>query len=231
MQLVLDIDDRPQKIAEINQRLLRHFGAPDPIYLLDPVSQLVMSLIGGITRSEVSRLAFGQLVSRFGYWDTVRDDRVEHVRHAIRAVTNADIKARRLISTLKIITSADGTPSIERLHYMTVSEALLWLERLPGVGRKVAAATLNFSTLRKPALVIDSHHLRILKRLRLVSRHACSRHAYDQIVPLLPENWDSDRMDLHHRLMKHLGRTICRVPVPHCKLCPLKTLCPQTSLA
>ena len=49
-----------------------------------------------------------------------------------------------------------------------VEQGLRWLEEIYGVGRKIAAATLNFSTLRKRAMVVDTHVLRVLRRFGFV---------------------------------------------------------------
>jgi adenine-specific DNA glycosylase len=110
-----------------------------------------------------------------------------------------------------------------------VDQALIWLERLPGVGRKVAAATLNFSTLRRAALVIDTHHLRVLRRLGLIDRRAGTVEAYDRLVPLLPGGWTAADLDEHHQLMKALGQTNCRHAFPICRRCPLRDLCPTAA--
>ena len=226
MQLLLDLDDRASTLAEIHRRLQRRFGRPGPFLRLDPVSQLVLSLIGGRTRSEVSRAAFERLLTRFGNWTAVRDAPVAEIRQAIRRVTFADVKAPRLKASLAEITRTRGSLTLDSLEVLTVEDALAWLERLPGVGRKVAAATLNFSTLRKAALVIDTHHVRLLRRLRFVGKCCTLRQAYDHVMPLVPPDWQADDLDDHHQLVKSLGQTICRHGTPVCRRCPLEDLCP-----
>ena len=62
MQLLLTLDDRSQTLAEIHRRLQRRFGPQGPFLPFDPVSQLVMGLIGGRTRGEVSKSAFEALL-------------------------------------------------------------------------------------------------------------------------------------------------------------------------
>lgn len=226
MQLVLPIDDRTRRLSQIHRRLLARFGRPGPWIPLDPVSQLVMGIIGGRTRGEDSLAAFQALLARFGRWEAVRDASLSEVRCRIRAVTFADVKAARLKAALRTITAARGRLTLDFLDGLTVDEGLFWLERLPGVGRKVAAATLNFSSLRKPALVIDTHHLRVLRRLGLVGPRTSPLQAYDALMPCLPLGWTAEDLDDHHQLMKALGQTTCRHGVPSCHLCPLRALCP-----
>lgn len=226
MQLLLDLDDRTRRLAKIHRRLHRRFGTPGPVLRLDPVSQLVLGLIGGRTRSEVSKSAFEALLVRFGDWAAMRDAPADEIEAVIRTVTFPEIKAPRLKMALVAITKAHGGLTLDSLAGLPVEAALTWLERLPGVGRKVAAATLNFSTLRMRALVIDTHHLRVLRRLTFVGEHSNLTQAYDRIMPILPSAWSAAALDDHHQLMKRLGQTICRHYEPLCRCCPLHDLCP-----
>jgi len=76
--------------------------------------------------------------------------------------------------------------------------------------------------LRKTALVIDTHHLWVLA---LVGPKADFRHAYDDMMALLPREWSAADLDEHHQLMKRLGQTFCRPTVPRCRHCPSRDLC------
>ena len=187
-----------------------------------------MGVIGGRTHGEVSQSAFEALLMRYGSWEAVRDAPVGAIERTIRAVTYPEVKARRLIAALQTITRLHGRLTLDNLEVLPVEPALAWLERLPGVGRKAAAATLGFSTLNKRALVIDTHHLRVLHRLGLVSQRSGLRPAHDQIMPILPADWSSTDLDQHHFLMKRLGQTVCLHGVPVCRRCPLADLCPTS---
>ena len=229
MQLALSLDDRHRDFAEIDARLRTRFGQPGPWRRLDPVSQLVMGLIGGRTHEADSRRAFEALYRRFGDWDLLRDAPVSAIHESIQEVTNADVKAERLKAALNVVTAARGRLTLDFLRGLPVQHALCWLERLPGVGRKTSAATLNFSTLQMPALVIDTHHRRVLSRLRLVGPRASIPQAYDSVVPYLPATWTADDLDDHHQLMKTLGQKICRHAAPVCRRCPLRNMCPTAA--
>lgn len=233
MQLMLNLDDRLDKgafkLAVIDERLRRHFGLSTRSLRRDPVSQLILALIGGRTRSAVSKRAFETLQSRFGAWAALRDAPVDQIQAAIRPVTFAEIKAPRLKAALIAITEAQGGLTLDSLADLPVEGALAWLERLPGVGRKAAAATLNVSTLRMRALVIDIHHLRVLRRLALVGIRSNLTQAYDRLMPLLPPDWSAAALDEHHQRMKRLGQTVCRQDGPLCHCCPLRDLCPSAA--
>jgi endonuclease-3 len=216
-------------LVEIHQRLRRRFGRPGPFLQLDPVSQLVLGMVGGRTRGEVSKAAFEALLAFFGHWEAVRDAPVAEIQEVIGAVTYAERKAPQIKATLQAITAIHGRLTLDNLGRLSVDDAIAWLERLPGVGRKIAAATLNFSALRKPALVIDTHHLRVLRRLALADRRRGGKVAYERLMPMLPDRWTAADLDEHHQLMKTLGQTTCRHTNPACCECPLRDLCPSAS--
>ena len=185
-----------------------------------------MGMIGGRTREAESRAAFEALRDRFGDWEVVRDAPPRAVYATIAPVNFAEVKALRLQSALHAITTLRGRIELDFLGELPVDTALAWLERLPGVGRKVSAATLNFSTLRMRALVVDTHHLRVVRNLGLTRPHANYEEAYRRLMPRLPAQWGAAELDDHHQLMKALGQTVCRSEAPSCDACPLRDLCP-----
>ncbi len=225
MQLAFELDDRPARLVEVHRRLMTVFGPVADHPRLDPVSQLVLAQLSGRTRGAVSKTAFRRLRNGFGSWAAVRDAPEEAVRDTIREVTFAEAKAPQIQAALARISDAAGVPTLDSISDLPVAEALECLERLPGVGRKVAAAVLNFSTWRKAALVIDSHHLRVLRRVGIIGHRATVRQAYDAVMPLLPADWGADALDAHHQVVKVLGQRHCRPTAPSCHHCPIADLC------
>ncbi len=218
-------------IKTIHCRLTDHFDQQGPWHHLDPVSQLVLGILGGRTRGSVSLSALEALINRFESWEAVRDASYCEVRETIASVTFPDNKARYIQAALHQLTAARGRLELEFLALWPVDSALAWLEKLPGAGRRVSAATLNFSSLKMRALVVDSHHLRVTKRLGLLRRQAGFGEAYCQLTSRMPVNWTSDDVDEHHQLVKLLGQTVCRHDTPVCAECPLRDLCPTSSVS
>lgn len=229
MQLLLAFDDGAATLADIHSRLLARFGRQGPWRHLDPVSQLVLGIVGGRTRGFVSLSVLEALIKRFGCWEAVRDASYDEVRETIARVTFSDNKARYLQAALRQLTAMRSGLELEFLTNWPVESALAWLERIPGVGRKVSAATLNFSSLKMRALVIDTHHLRVMKRLGLLRTQASFREAYRLLTPRLPPEWTAADVDDHHQLVKLLGQRICRHDIPACADCPLTSLCMTTT--
>ncbi|MGJ8561395.1 MAG: hypothetical protein ACSHX3_14270 [Litorimonas sp.] len=147
MQFTMGLDDRPDRLAEIDRCLHAHSTLPPVTHRLAPVDQLVKGIIGSRTRSEVSMAALLDLKRIFQSWEAVRDGNRDKVERVIAATTFADNKTTYLLSALSLITDASGQVSLDRLTTMSTPDAMRWLETLPGVGRKVSASTLNASTL------------------------------------------------------------------------------------
>jgi endonuclease-3 len=108
---------------------------------------------------------------------------------------------------------------------------MAWLETLPGVARKVAAGVMNASTFDRRALVIDSHHRRVVQRMGLVPPKADTARAFEALMQVLPEEWRAADIDEHHLLVKRLGQTSCRPSNPDCGGCPVRDLCRTGRLA
>lgn len=231
MQMSFDFYNRSESFRRIHRRLLRRFGRPGPWRHLDPVSQLIMGIIGGRTLTDDSLRAFKALLRRFDRWEDICNAEPGQVARAIAAVTDAEAKAWRLPAALRQVCARRGRLELDFLGGLPVEAALVWLERLPGVGRKASASTLNFSTLRMRALVIDRHHLRVLRRLGLVRARADGTEAFERVMPDLPPDWTAADVDDHHQLMKTLGQRLCRHDSSRCPACPLQDLCESRAKA
>ena len=208
----------------VRDRLRRRFGRPEPISLRTPVGQLVKSLISGRTRDEVSSGAYRRLVEAYPEWSGVARAATSDVEAVIGDVTFPDVKARHLGGALAAIEACRPDYDLTFLGGLGVVRALAWLERLPGVGRKVSASTLNFSTLRMPAFVVDTHILRILSRFGFVRSKADTQTAYDRTMAALPD-WSAADLAELHILMKRLGQTICCADRSDCPSCPISLRC------
>lgn len=97
-------------------------------------------------------------------------------------------------------------------------EALL---TFPGVGRKIANLLLG-DVFGKPALVCDTHCIRICGRLGMYPE---SLKNPTRIETILRELIDPDAgSDFCHRLVL-FGRDVCSARAPACTSCPLADLC------
>lgn len=196
----------------------------EPLPLRPPIGALVKSMISGRTKDAVSLAAYDRLVGAFGTPGRVLAAGREEVLRCIGSVTHAEDKAGYVVGALGRIAAERKGFDLSFLAKPPVAEALAWLERFPGVGRKVAAATLNASTLNRPVLIVDSHVLRVLQRLGFVDRHAEARVAGEAVTAAMAEWGGRDFLDFHIAT-KRLGQSFCRFRAPDCAGCPLRTDC------
>src|SRR5580698_4513326 len=166
--------EQADKLPHVHRLLLGYYGQPKPRELWDPLTQLIYSLLSSRTKTPVSHQVMWDLERHFkagpGNWEPVRDAPVAEIERAIAIVTFPEQKAPQLKATLEGISERYGKLTLDFLARYRTDKIRAWLEQFPGVGPKTSAAVVNFSTLRRRALGIDSHHLRVAQRLCLVPR-------------------------------------------------------------
>lgn len=211
-------------MAWVRDQLRVFFGRPDRLAARAPIGQLVKSLISNRTLDEVSLAAYQRLVEAYPECPALAAASTGDVEALIGDVTFPDVKARHLGDALRFIGARHPDFDLGFLGRLSVAEALAWLERLPGVGRKVSASTLNFSTLEMPAFVVDTHILRVLSRYGFIRNTADTWTAYEAVMAASPR-WSAAELAELHILMKRLGQTICRHGRPRCHDCPIRRRC------
>jgi len=93
------------------------------------------------------------------------------------------------------------------------------LLRLPGVGRKTANLMLG-DIFNKPAVVVDTHCIRLSNRIGLVDSDDPVKIESALRDALPPE----ESSDFCHRLVLH-GRAVCTARSPACGICCISPLC------
>jgi endonuclease-3 len=229
MQMSLDLDASPV-LPRLQGRLLALFGPQRPQGRHGPISQLIKSLISARTYDRVSAVAFERLRKAFPVWEDMAQAPPSRIEALIEDVTWADQKARQLPVLLRMIMLRAGALSLEFLAGQPVEQARAWLRDLPGVGGMFASATLNFSTLDRRTLVVDTHVHRVSRRLGLASRASTTEQAYDALMALVPASWSAEDLYELHWLIKGLGQSICTDTSPSCGRCPLKQDCPRVDV-
>ncbi|HEX8429877.1 MAG TPA: hypothetical protein VF625_01275 [Longimicrobium sp.] len=216
------------RVLVAHERLCAAYGCPIPwFHELDPLSELVSSLLSHRTKNRDSGRAFRQLRERFAEWSEVRDAPVAEVEAAIAPVTWPEQKAPRIQEVLRRVGELRGGDlELDFLEGMPVAEARAWLESLPGVGPKTSAAVLLFSRLHLPALPVDSHHHRVAQRLGLIGASVAVGPAHRILEAQLPAEWGARELyDNHEALMIH-GQRCCFFRDPACGRCPVLEICP-----
>jgi len=100
-----------------------------------------------------------------------------------------------------------------------VPDTMEELLRLPGVGRKTANLILG-DIHRKPAVVVDTHCIRLTNRIGFVDLKDPVKIETELRKVLPPEK----SSDFCHRLVLH-GRAVCTARSPACSRCCLAGIC------
>lgn len=102
-----------------------------------------------------------------------------------------------------------------------VPDSIEELVKLPGVGRKTANLIVG-DLYGKPAMVCDTHVIRLSNRLGLADSTdaAVVERQLREIVP------PDEGLVLCHRLVHH-GRAVCAARSPLCEKCVLRNVCPS----
>ncbi len=192
---------------------------------LDPVSELVLTVLAQNTADVNSHRAFLLLRERYPTWQQVLAAPTDELTDVIRPGGLAPTKAPRIQQVLAEIHDARGDFGLSFLRKLPVEEAREWLTALPGIGRKTASIVLMFC-FGMPSLPVDTHIFRVAHRLGLLPPKANLAKAHE----LLEEALEPDEMYPFHVEMIRHGRDTCRAPRPICALCPLTDICDYYTL-
>ncbi len=144
-----------------------------------------------------------------------------------RAMANADLKrVEELIKTCGLYkTKAKDliliAQKIESDFGGTVPDTIEELTTLSGVGRKTANLVCG-DIYGKPAVVTDTHFIRICNRLGFVNTINPLK-VENEMRKILPPQKSND---FCHRTVL-FGRDICIARNPKCDICPLCDICPK----
>ena len=126
-------------------------------------------------------------------------------------------KARDISACMKILMEQYGG---------NVPDTFDELLKLPGVGRKSANLIMG-DVFGKPAIVTDTHCIRLVNRMGLVDNIKEPKKVEMALWKLIPPEEGSD---FCHRLVYH-GRDVCTARTkPHCERCCLSDICAKNGV-
>lgn len=211
-----------KKISRISVILEKEYGRPRFVFYSNPLDELIITVLSQNTSWQNTDRSYNSLKRRFRSWQDVLESSTSSISGAIRSGGLGNIKARRIKGILKEIKKQTGRLSLQFLKKKDTQDALLFLRSLKGVGPKTAAVVSLFS-LKRPVLPVDTHILRVSKRLGLIPKKTTLQQAHDLLGRMVPKNADKILV-FHVDLIQH-GRKVCKAQNPRCNICALKRLC------
>lgn len=150
------------------------------------------------------------LFAKYQTLDDYCDAKLEDVEELIRSCGFYHDKAKSIIGMAQMIRDVFGGVVPDNIEDLT---------KLPGVGRKTANLICG-DVYGKPAVVVDTHCIRLTNRLGLTEGKDPLKleMALKKILP--PE----ESNDFCHRLVLH-GRAVCPARKPKCDICCMREFC------
>ncbi len=186
---------------------------PDAICSLDandPLQLIIATRLSAQCTDARVNLVTPGLFAKYPTIDDYASANIEDVEAIVRPCGFYHMKARDIIGMAQMIRDEYGC---------TVPDTIDELVKLPGVGRKTANLIVG-DVYGKPAVVADTHLIRISNRLGLVN----TKDPYKvemELKKLLPPD---ESNDFCHRCVLH-GRAVCDARKPKCEICNLKKVC------
>lgn len=188
---------------------------PDAICSLvysDPFELLVATRLSAQCTDARVNMVTPALFERFKGIDAFADANIEEVGEYIKSCGLYKTKAKDLVTMANQLRDNYNSQVPDNIEDLTT---------LSGVGRKTANLIVG-DVFGKPAIVVDTHCIRITRRLGLHNEKDAGK-IEKLLKKLLPPN---ESNDFCHRLVL-FGREICTARNPKCDICPLSDFCLQ----
>lgn len=205
---------------KITLLLEKQYGIPRRKSPGDPLDILVETILSQNTNDQNRDKAYRRLKARFPRWEDVLEAKTRSIVSAIRPGGLAEQKARRIHEILRWIKKRERRISLAFLKKMRFEEIKKTIGPLKGIGPKTLHCLLLFG-LGREAFPVDTHILRVGKRLGFIPERMGAEKAHPWIAPLLPKE---KSLSLHLNLIR-FGRSVCKARKPRCDICFLKDEC------
>ena len=200
--------------------LEKRYGIPKKERRVDPLDTLIQTILSQNTNDRNRDTAYQRLKNRFPNWEDVLSAKAREVISAIQPGGLAEQKARRIHELLHWIKRHEGNMNLSFLREMSSEEIKKTIGHLKGIGPKTINCLLLFG-LGREAFPVDTHVLRVGKRLGFIPEEIDAEKAHGWMAPLVPKG---KSMSLHLNLI-HFGRSICKAKNPQCNICFLTKDC------
>lgn len=208
--------NRKQKLAlEIIERLKKEYPHSDCTLDYNEAWKLLVSvrLAAQCTDARVNVVVKG-LFEKYPSVDALAQADVGDIENIVKPCGLGHSKARDISACMKTLRDE---------YEGQVPDDFDALLKLPGVGRKSANLIMG-DVFGKPAIVTDTHCIRLVNRMGLVEGIKEPQKVERELWKIIPPEEGSD---FCHRLVDH-GRAVCTArTAPFCDKCCLRAICAQ----
>ena len=209
---------KKQRALEIIERLKKEYPDAGCTLDYDQAWKLLVSvrLAAQCTDARVN-IVVETLYDKYPTVKALAQASPEEIEEIVRPCGLGKSKARDISACMKILDEQyDGN----------VPDDFQALLKLPGVGRKSANLIMG-DVFGKPAIVTDTHCIRLSNRIGLVDGIKDPKKVEMELWKIIPPEEGSE---LCHRLVYH-GREVCTArTTPHCDRCCLADICKKVGV-
>ncbi len=206
-------DNKKALALEIIERLKKEYPDSDCTLDYNEAWKLLVSvrLAAQCTDARVNVVVQG-LYEKYPTVEALADAEVEDIERIVRPCGLGNSKARDISACMKMLRDE---------FECQVPDDFDTLLKLPGVGRKSANLIMG-DVYGKPAIVTDTHCIRLSNRMGLVDNIKEPKKVEMELWKIIPPE---ESNAFCHRLVDH-GREICTARTkPYCDRCCLKDIC------
>lgn len=203
---------------EIIERLRKEYPDADCTLDYDQAWKLLVSvrLAAQCTDARVN-VVVEDLYAKYPTMEALAEASPEEIEQIVKPCGLGKSKARDISACMKMLQDEYGG---------RVPDDFNALLKLPGVGRKSANLIMG-DVFGKPAIVTDTHCIRLVNRMGLVDNIKEPKKVEMALWKLVPPEEGSS---FCHRLVYH-GRDVCTARTkPHCSRCCLKDICARNGV-
>ena len=207
--------NKKEQALEIIERLKNEYPDADCTLDYDDAWKLLVSvrLAAQCTDARVN-VVVPKLYEKFPTIEALAAADVDEIEEIVRPCGLGRSKARDISLCMKMLVDDFGG---------RVPDDFDLLMKLPGVGRKSANLIMG-DVFGKPAIVTDTHCIRLTNRMGLVDGIKEPKKVEMALWKIIPPEEGSD---FCHRLVYH-GRDVCTARTkPYCDKCCLQDICPK----
>lgn len=208
------ISEKKKRVVKIYKILQKEY--PDAHCTLGNHSHdqfLFANILSSQCTDQIASRVSKDLMKKFGGAEGVAKASLKQIADVIRPAGFFNVKSKYIKKSAQLlITEYDGI----------LPRTLDNLMKFPGIARKLGLVILGEVYNKVEGIVIDTHNIRLAKRIGLVSPRTKSADKIEKpLLKLLPRSkW---RMWSHY--MVYHGRAVCVARKPRCEGCVINELC------
>jgi endonuclease III len=202
-----------ERVARITKKLRAAYpGARCSLDFKTPFELLIATMLAAQCTDERVNMVTPTLFAAYPTPESFARAEPAELEQALKQINFYRNKAKNIREMSRLL--------VEQFHGQ-VPRTMAELTSLPGVARKTANVVLSNAYGDIQGYIVDTHNIRLARRLGLTSHEDPARIEQDMMAILPRDEW----LEFSHLLIYH-GRAVCQARKPLCAECVIAPDCP-----